>query len=437
MTERFPEGFLWGTATAAHQVEGDNRLNDWWAWEQVAGHIRNGDRSAQANDHYHRFDADFGLLAQLSQNAHRLSLEWSRIEPVAGQFSSEAIEHYRQVLESLRTHGLEPMVTLHHFTNPVWFAQRAGWETPDAPAHFARYVGRVITELGDLARFWITLNEPTVIAYQSYLKGEWPPGARSLPAAGRVLGNLIRAHWQAFEQIKAHAPASQVGLAHHVRLFDPGRPWAPLDRMLAVLYNRLFNQGVLRALATGRLTWFQRRFSEGASGPRPSQDFLGVNYYTRDRLRFSPRNRAELFATRMVPAGAPRSDLGWEVYPQGLYRTLVDLASARLPIYITENGIADADDDLRPAFLVDHLRATLRAIGDGAPVHGYFHWTCFDNFEWAEGYAARFGLMDRDRSLRPSGELYAQICRTGTLPPIAPRPIAPPEPSWPRDPEPR
>ncbi len=435
MTNQFPRDFLWGTATAAHQVEGDNQLNDWWAWEQVPGHIRNGDRSGDANDHYRRFDADFALLARLGQNAHRLSLEWSRIEPAPGQFSTETIAHYRQVLGSLRAHGLEPMVTLHHFTNPAWFAQLAGWESPDAPAHFARYVARMIDELGDAVQFWITINEPTVLAYQSYLKGDWPPGYRSLAAAGRVLGNLLRGHWLAFEQIKTRAPHSQVGLAHHVRLFDPDRWWAPFDRLVAVVYHRLFNLGVVRALETGRLTWFQRRFTRGGHGPRHSQDFLGLNYYTRDRLRFSPRNRAEFFATRVIPAGVPRSDLGWEIYPEGMHRTVRGFAEARLPIYVTENGIADADDHQRPAYLVDHLRAIRRAMTEGAQVKGYFHWTCFDNFEWSEGYAAKFGLMDRDRRIRPSGELYAEICRTGSLPASGPPPAAPPEPMPPREPE--
>ncbi len=435
MTDQFPRDFLWGTATAAHQVEGDNRLNDWWAWEQVPGHIRNGDRSGDANDHYRRFDTDFALLAQLGQNAHRLSLEWSRIEPAPGQFSAEAIAHYRHVLASLRAHGLEPMVTLHHFTNPAWLAQQAAWESPDAPAHFARFVGRVVDELGDAVRFWVTINEPTVLAYQGYVKGDWPPGYRNLAAAGRVLANLVRAHWLAFEQIKARAPQSQVGLAHHVRLFDPDRGWAPFDRLIAIVYNRLFNLGVLRALETGRLTWFQRRFTEGSHGPRHSQDFLGLNYYTRDRLRFSPRDRAEFFATRVIPAGTPRSDLGWEIYPDGMYRTLRGFAQARLPIYITENGIADANDHLRPAYLVDHLRAVARAIAQGAQVRGYFHWTCFDNFEWGEGYAAKFGLMDRDRRIRPSGQLYAEICRTGLLPASVPPPTAPPDPEPPRAPE--
>jgi beta-glucosidase len=430
MTDRFPAGFLWGTATAAHQVEGDNRLNDWWAWEEGVGHVRHGDRSGEANDHYRRFDADFALLQALSQNAHRLSLEWSRIEPMPGEFSTEAIEHYRQVLGSLRAHGLEPIVTLHHFTNPAWFAALGGWDHPDAPAAFARYVQRVSGELGDLAQFWITINEPTVIAYQGYLKGDWPPGTRDLAAAGRVLGNLIRGHWLAFEQIKARNGRSQVGLAHHIRLFDAARHWAPLDQLVAAIYNRLFNRGVLHALESGRLTWFQRRFIDG-SGPRQSQDFLGLNYYTRDRVRFSPRNRAELYATRVLPASAPQSDLGWEIYPDGMYRALRLFARARLPIYVTENGIADADDHLRPAYLLDHLRAVLRAIGQGAPVRGYFHWTCFDNFEWAEGYAARFGLMHRDRTIKPSGRLYAEICRTGSLPVNGPRP----EPEPPRVPD--
>jgi beta-glucosidase len=202
-----------------------------------------------------------------------------------------------------------------------------------------------------------------------------------------------------------------------------------------VVYNRLFNLGLLRALETGRLTWFQRRFTGSAHGPRRSQDFLGLNYYTRDRLRFSPRNRAEFFATRVIPAGVPRSDLGWEIYPEGMYRTLRGFAEARLPIYVTENGIADADDHLRPAYLVDHLRAVGRAITEGAQVKGYFHWTCFDNFEWGEGYAAKFGLMDRDRRIRPSGQLYAQICRTGSLPASVPTPTVPPEPAPPRAPE--
>ncbi len=417
--EKFPSNFLWGTATAAHQVEGDNRANDWWEWEQVPGHIRGGDRSGLACDHYRRFESDFALLKSLHQNAHRFSIEWSRVEPAPGEFRSDALSHYRAVLQSLRDLGLEPMVTLHHFTNPQWLAKAGGWMDPATPERLARYTDRVIAELGHLARFWITINEPTVLAYQGYIRGEWPPGTRDLHAAARVLANLIRAHWLAFERIKERLPSAHVGLAHHLRVFDPARAWAPLDRAVAWMYRRLFNETVLRSLRRGRLVFPLDRAIK-ASGPHRSQDFIGLNYYTRDVIRYNRERRDDLYGERIVLPDTVRSSLNWEVYPRGLYRTLKTLGRERLPIYITENGIADPDDRLRPAYLGEHLRAAHAALRDGVPLRGYFHWTCFDNFEWSEGYSAKFGLMSCDphtqeRRLRESGRLYAEICRTGTL----------------------
>ena len=417
---RFPENFLWGTATAAHQVEGGNHANDWWAWEQVPGHIKNGDRSDPACEHYERFAGDFDLLRSLHQNAHRLSLEWSRIEPAPGEFSSTALAHYRDVLQALRDRGLEPLVTLHHFTNPTWIADAGGWEAPETAEYFARFAQRVVDELGDLARYWITVNEPTVIAYQGYIKGEWPPGKRDLGAAVRALVNLLRGHWIAYERIKSRHPEHQIGLAHHLRVFDPARPFVPQDRAVAAAFNRVFNETTLKSLRLGRLVLPLTRAGR-ASGPRHSQDFIGVNYYTRELVKFNHRYRAELFGERMLPAGAARSDLSWEIYPDGLYRTLLSLRREELPIYVTENGIADRDDALRPEFLLTHVDAMRRAIDAGVPVRGYFHWTCFDNFEWAEGYTAKFGLIacdpaTQERRPRPSARLYAEICRLNQLP---------------------
>ena len=276
-SDRFPPDFLWGTATAAHQVEGDNQANDWWGWEQVPGRIRGGDRSGQACDHYRRFRADFNLLKSLHQNAHRFSIEWSRVEPAPGEFQPEALRHYREVLQSLRDLGMEPMVTLHHFTNPQWLAKAGGWLASEAPERFAQYTDRVIGELGELSRFWITINEPTVIAYQGYIEGVWPPGMKDIGAAARVLANLLRAHWLAFQRIKERVPAAQVGLAHHLRVFDPARVWWPLDQIVAWMYRRLFNETVLGSLRHGRLLFPLDRTGK-ASGPRPSQDFLGLNY---------------------------------------------------------------------------------------------------------------------------------------------------------------
>jgi len=417
----FPKGFLWGTATAAHQVEGGNHLNDWWAWEQVPGHIKSGDRSDPACDHYQRFRQDFDLLKALHQNAHRLSIEWSRVEPQPGAFSTIELGHYAEVLRALRERGLEPVVTLHHFTNPTWIAQAGGWESAETAERFARYAERVIAELGSLARYWVTINEPTVIAYQGYIKGDWPPGKHyDLDRVARVLVTLLRGHWLAYERIKSRQPELQLGLAHHLRVFDPARPWMPLDRAVAAVFERIFNGTILKTLGRGRMVFPLTRVDR-SRGPRPSQDFIGVNYYTRELVRFNRHYREELFGERVLPAAAPRSDLNWEIYPEGLYRLLRSLRRERLPILVTENGIADAADTMRPAYLRTHLAAVQRAIDAGAAVRGYFHWTCFDNFEWAEGYGAKFGLIASDpatqeRRLRPSARLYAEICRTNALP---------------------
>jgi beta-glucosidase len=418
--DRFPPGFLWGTATAAHQVEGGNHANDWWDWEQQPGRIRNGDTSDPACDHYRRFREDFDLLKSLHQNSHRLSIEWSRIEPSPGVFSQEALDHYRTVLEALRERGMEPMVTLYHYTTPRWLAETGGWERPDAPDVFARFADRVIQELGDLARFWVTFNEPTGVVYQGYLLGTWPPGKRNFALGSRVLLHLLRGHWLAFERIKESRPQSQVGVAHHLRIFDPAHRLSPLDRTIAFLYQRVFNETLLRSLQVGRPVW-PLRSGQGVRGPAQSQDFIGLNYYTRNLVSFDPRNRSELFGRRVNPPGALLSEQELEIYPEGLYRWLKALQPQRLPIYITENGVQDSQDRLRPAFLLDHLRAALRAINEGVPLRGYFHWTCFDNFEWADGYSAKFGLMSCDlktqeRRLRASGRLYAEICRTNALP---------------------
>ena len=426
---RFPEGFFWGTAAAAHQVEGGNHANDWWAWEQTPGHIKNGDRSDPACDQYERFAGDFDLLRSLHQNAHRLSLEWSRIEPAPGQFSKSAIQHYADVLQALRDRGMEPMVTLHHFTNPSWIADAGGWETPDTALRFANYAERVTSELGQLARYWVTVNEPTVIAYQGYVRGEWPPGKRDLGAAARTLVTLLRGHWLAYERIKMRQPELQLGLAHHVRIFDPARLFAPQDRIVAAAFNRVFNHTLLQSLRRGRLAFPLTRTGH-ASGPAPSQDFFGLNYYTRELVKFNRHYGAELFGERVLPVRAPRSDLNWELYPEGFYRVLRSLQREGLPIFVTENGIADAADVRRPDFLLTHIGAMLRAIHAGVPVRGYFHWTCFDNFEWAEGYSAKFGLIacdpdTQERRLRPSARLYAEICRNNELPVSVELPPAP------------
>jgi beta-glucosidase len=414
----FGDDFLWGAATAAHQVEGNNTNNDWWRWEQIPGNIADGTRSGLACDHYNRFPEDFAQWRGMGHNAHRLSLEWSRIEPSPGVYDSRAIDHYRTVLGTLRGLGMEPMVTLHHFTNPLWLADRGGWESEDVVERFRLYSRHCIDTLGDLVHLWVTINEPNVYAYHSYTAGLWPPQKKDLGAGAHVLRNMVRGHAAAYREIRqsANGPAAKVGVAQHLRVFQPWRPWSPLDRLAATLPDRAFNHWFLRACTDGRAGFplgFRHQLPEAVG----TLDFIGVNYYSRDMVAFTPRAPGELFA-RMFPApGRPISDFGVELYPPGLYLVIRDTwDSYRRPIYITENGVADGVDQFRPAALIGHLAEAARAQREGIDIRGYLHWSSMDNFEWSAGYKMRFGLVEVDfdtqeRKPRPSATLYSEVIR--------------------------
>jgi beta-glucosidase len=417
---RFPEGFLWGTATAAHQVEGNSVNNQWWAWEQQPGRIWHGDRSGLACNWWANAEADFDRAAAMGHNTHRLSIEWSRIEPREGEFESAAIARYRQILQALHDRGLKPAVTLHHFTDPLWLWTRGSWENRESIRYFARFVERVVGELGDLVDLWCTINEPAIVAALGYLIGPHPPDKHNLVACLRVLANLLRAHAVAYRTIHRLDGRARVGIVHNVRLFDPARPASRLDRAMARLYDYLFNRLVFLAVTDGHLRFPLSLDLLGPYGPLiDSSDFLGVNYYTRDMVQFDPSRPGDLFTRRFPRPGAEWSDAGQfgtygEVYPEGLYRVLRAAAEYGKPILVTENGLPDGDDNQRPRFLLTHLAQLWRAIQDGVPVQGYYHWSLIDNFEWAEGWALRFGLIEFDpatqvRQVRRSGELYAEI----------------------------
>ncbi|MBM3269566.1 MAG: glycoside hydrolase family 1 protein [Candidatus Sericytochromatia bacterium] len=396
---KFPAGFLWGAAMAAHQVEG--RLdNDWSDWEKAPGNVKNGDTSEVGVDHYRRFDQDFALAAAMGHNSHRLSIEWSRLEPAKGQFAAEAIAHYHAVFRSLRAKGLMPMVTLHHFTNPKWIAAQGGWLAEATVADFGRFAAFAGREFGGEVDLWITINEPNVYAFHAYESGVWPPAHKSREEALRVMANLSKGHAAAFKALHETDRVAQVGIAHHVALFDPNAWWSPLDVATAYFNDRVFNRAFLKAVTTGELDFTvpgAKGVKESHPAARNSLDFLGVNYYTRWRCKGA--------SERIATPGAPKNALGWEIYPEGLYRAL-KLANRfaalpdgrRIPLYITENGIDDRDGSARSDFLVRHLQYAGQAIQDGVDLRGYLHWTLLDNFEWAEGYAPRFGLYSVDRT---------------------------------------
>ena len=422
----FPKDFLWGSATSAHQTEGNNRFNDWWAWEE-AGRVK--ERSGAACDHYRRFEGDIALAQRLNQRAFRFSIEWSRIEPKEGQWNEEALTHYRKVLESIRSRHMEPIITLHHFTNPQWLAKKGGWEYPVVCDAFQRFAKKAMDSLGDLVTYWITLNEPLVYVYQGYIAGIWPPGERSFEKAVSVIRQQILAHGMAYRALHQAAeakgwPKPKVGLAQNMIVFSPCTALSPYDRFSAWLRHRFFNRFFLGALQTGRLI-YPGLFFERQSAVKGTLDFVGLNYYTRDFVHFGgfrmPGPFGEVCTLPHHARSGPRNDLGWEIYSRGLYICLKELARLNLPILVTENGICTQQDDERRSFLVGHLIQLWRALREGVPIFGYLYWSLLDNFEWAEGFTPRFGLVEVDyrsmeRRIRESGEWYGKVCASGELP---------------------
>ena len=418
-TYHFPRGFLWGTATSSHQVEGYNRNNQWWAWEQQPGKILNGDRSGPACDWWGgRWRDDFERAAESAQNAHRFSIEWSRVHPQPDKWDEDALERYRAMARRLNDLNMTALITLHHFTDPLWLAERGGWENEQAVEFFAAYARKTVEALRDYCNLWVTINEPNLYAILSYLFGDFPPGKKDLKAAGRVLANLARAHAAAYRAIKEVQPTARVGIAQYYRGFRPASG-SPLDRLAARLLHDYLNDAFPRALQTGKL-----RFPFGAVSipeAKDTQDYLVLNYYTEELVAFSPSRPGEMFARRFYDPQAEISQGGFiAIVPQGLFRALEWCHSYDLPIVITENGVNDSQDSLRPRYLVEHLHQVWRALNYNYPIKGYFHWSLVDNFEWERGWSQRFGLWELDietlaRRKRPSADLYAEICRGNSI----------------------
>lgn len=403
-TLRFPKGFLWGTATSAYQIEGGNNASDWWAFTCRRQH---GTPCGEMNDHYRRWRTDLGWQRKLHQNAHRLSLEWSRLEPRPGEFDVAAVRHYREELLALRAAGITPMVTLHHFSNPVWLAQQGGWVRGRSVHHFRRYVEFCVEHFGDLVPRWVTVNEPLVYATQAYVLGHWPPYGKSYLRALLVYLNLAEAHRVAYRVIhegyarkRYHRP--EVGIACNAVSLYPYARHSFTAWLFILVSDWLWNHSFF---ALTRLR---------------THDFIGVNYYFHYRLwrpRFDP---IKFFLAARVEH-REMSSVGWEVYPQGIFDVLLDFRKYHRPIYLTENGIATTNESKRSRYLISYLKEVYHAIQAGVDVRGYFYWSLMDNYEWEQGLAPRFGLLGvnyqtQQRTLRPAAELYTTVARTNSIP---------------------
>lgn len=384
---KLPKGFLLGAATSAHQVEGNNMNSDWWQYEK-SGRLP---ASGEACDHYNRYDEDFKIAQKIGLNSFRISIEWARIEPAENQWDKVAIEHYKKVLKDMKDNGLVRMVTLFHFTLPQWAADKGGFENKDVIQAFARYAWFLAQNLGDEIDLWCTINEPEVYSIMGYGRGHWPPFKKNWWKFLKVFQNLARAHNSAALAIKQVLPSAKVGLAKNNTYYEPHSKHGLLDRVACGLANYFGNIYFLNKT-------------------RKNSDWIGLNYYFTRTLKFSWRKRFEV----MNNPARPKSDMGWQTFPEGIYHLLIDLKRYNLPIYITENGIANARDDMRQDFIRQHLNWALKAKNEGANVQGYFYWSLIDNYEWDKGFDPKFGLVEIDyatqkRTIRPSAEILKEI----------------------------
>jgi beta-glucosidase len=391
---QFPKSFLWGAATSSHQVEGNCFYNDWWDWE---GKGKTKEKSGFACRHYELYREDFDLARQLNHSAHRFSVEWSRIEPQEGHFDLKEIQHYLDVAIALKERNIEPVVTLHHFTLPLWLSSKGGWLDKKASFYFCRYAAKIALAFCPHVRYWVTINEPLVYVYNAYIRGIWPPGRQSPHEVNKVSYNLALAHLEAYRAIHNiykdnGLMAPFVSIAKHLRQFT-AVGMNPYHHIRACLKDYIFNFRLLDYLIRRR-----------------SLDFIGVNYYT---VEFIPEQNKK-------SKDIPRNNLGWPIYPEGLLSLLLRLRRYNLGVFIMENGISTDDDRERWHFISAHLKSISEAMQKGVNVMGYLYWSLIDNFEWEKGFGPHFGLIGVDyktykRTIKESARKFSLVCETGRL----------------------
>ena len=398
---KFPDNFLWGTSTSAYQIEG-GITNDWSEWEKKRVKSkkfksRKLDEKdficGQACDSYNRYEEDFNLAKNLNTNSIRFGIEWSRIEPVEGKWDMNEIEHYKKMLISAKNKNLKVVLTLWHWTNPVWLSEKGGWTNKKVIDYFARYTKLIVKELGDYVDYWVTLNEPMVHVANGYISGKFLPNKKSILKANKVFNNLYKAHNKSYKIIHNKYPQSKVSITKLTNFFEPAHKYNPIEFIIIKILHYFWNNRFLQKI-------------------KNNMDYIGLDYYFHDRIIWYPPFKKN--------KNKKTTDMGWEIYPKGIYYVLKYLNKFKKPIIILENGLADTKDKYRADFIKSHLKYIYKAIQEGSDVRGYFYWSLLDNFEWAEGCAPKFGLyfVDRKtfkRTARPSAKIYAEICKNNLI----------------------
>lgn len=429
----FPDGFLFGAATAAYQIEG-TRFGGcgpchWDSFAATPGNVIRAEDGGTACDHYHRWEADLDLLRAANMDAYRFSTSWARVMPDGRSVNPAGLDFYDRLVDGMLARGLRPFQTLYHWEMPSALADLGGWTNRDVALRFADFAETVTQRLGDRVAAIATINEPWCVAWLSHFMGIHAPGLRDIRAAARAMHHVLLAHGAAVERLRGMGQAN-LGI---VLNFDHAEPASDRieDKKAAALWDGIFNRWFIEAITHGS---YPENVLEGLGPHMPDRwqddmaligqpiDWLGVNYYTRHLHAHAPGTPWP--SLRDVPGPLPRTQMGWEIYPEGLHGFLTRLARdyvGDLPIHVTENGMANADtladgaveDAVRTDFLFRHLDATRRAIADGANVQGFFYWSLLDNYEWAEGYEKRFGLVhvDFDTQVRTPKASYRAYAR--------------------------
>jgi beta-glucosidase len=413
ITELFSEkpSFLIGAGASSHQVEGGN-VNDWTEFEAVEGNIEGNEKSGLATNHYELYNDDFKLLESMGLQAHRLSIEWSRIFPKEDQINMEEVNHYRKVLTSLRSTGQIGIITLHHFTSPIWFMEKGGFKKKSNLKYWRAYVRLICEELGDLMDLINTINEPLVYCATGYLQGIHAPGERSFLSYVRVANNLTRAHFAAVAIIRELCPSVPVGSCKNMSFFV-SKNRNPLNRIIRWISDWGFNRRPLVALKNSRIPFGFSKIKEGDLG-----DYIGLNFYLKIVIGSSYPD----FMLLHDPDEENLTQMGWGVHPEGLEYVIKRVADIiPLPIIVTENGIATDDDERRIDYINSHLEAILNVTKEGNDVRGYIYWSYIDNFEWEKGFTPKFGLISYDpntfeRSVKPSGYYLGSIAKLAISP---------------------
>lgn len=405
MSFKLPDGMRLGVAAAATQIEGGSKENSWYEWF-LQGHIEDGSDPSVAAMHYELYAQDAKLMRDMGIQDYRMGIEWARLEPRRGEFDDAAFAHYRRELLLLKELGIEVLLTIHHFTNPLWFERLGAFENPECADIFLAFVKKVVEELGDLVSEYITINEPNVYTASGYFLGIWPPGKKSMKITLLVMKNICACHIKAYALIhklreNMGYKNTRVSYAHHMRSYAPKNKKNLWHRICTPLLHQLFQSCISKSYLTGRPCWPIGRIK--GIGKGLYCDFHAINYYSRTAVSG--------FADGVLK-GVPVNDLGWEIYSPGIVQNARELYKLeQLPIYITENGTCDNTDSFRSRYLCEHIGALCESA---LPVRRYYHWCFTDNFEWLEGFSARFGLVhvdysSQERKVKKSGMFYKKM----------------------------